>query len=175
MPIAATDIKFYKSTFTNGVTISLGGAIDTSVALGYNQDPSNPIYNQVFRDFTNSERDDGTFQHHAIFVKNTHATLTATVIKLWFSAVTPNPDTLARMGLSGTGKNQDAVTISNIHGTPTGVDFDTRHNDKNEAIVLPDLGPGEYIAFWIRVELRPNSPQYNKDWFQIRIDFNTPT
>lgn len=174
MAIGQNDIQFYKSLFTNGTTISLGGDIDTSAPLAKNQDPAAPLFNQVFRDFTNAERTSGTLQSHAIFLKNNHATLTATNVRLWFAAVTPAPDTVARLGLSGTGKNAACVTIANIHGIPSGVDLDTRHNDLSEAIVIPDLAPSDYIGFWIRVELRPNAAIYNKDWLQVRVNLDSP-
>lgn len=172
--IVATDIKIYPSTNSSGGDICLGGAINTTAELAKNQDPANPIYNLMFRDFSDDEMQDGAIQYHAGFIKNTHATLPLTVGKLWFAAVTPNPDTVARIGLDPAGKNAPATTISNALTAPSGVDLDTRHNDLAEAIDLPTpLNPGDYIAFWISIELRPNASSYNKDFFQIRIDGTT--
>lgn len=172
MAIQQTNILFYRSANTVGSDICLGGAI-TATEIPKNQDAANPTFNTILRDFTNAEREDGLIQHKCVFVKNTHATLTATSLRLWFSAVTPDPDTFSRIGLSATGKNAAAVTIPNTYTAPSGVDLDTRHNALDEAIALPDLGPGEYVAFWIRIELRPNAAIYNRDWFQLRLQVTT--
>lgn len=173
--IVATDIKIYPSTNSSGGDICLGGAINTTAELAKNQNPASPVYNLAFRNFTNTERYNGSIQHHCMYIKNTHASLALTNGKLWFSAVTPSPDTRARMGLDPAGKNASATTISNTTTPPTGVDFDTRHNDADEAIALPTpLNAGDYIAFWVMIELEPNSARYTKDFFQIRIDGNTP-
>lgn len=173
MVIAISDIKFYKSTPSTGSSQNLGGAI-SAVEIDKNQLPNNPIFNQIFRDFTNNERSNGSRQYHCFFVKNTHATLTATNGKLWFSSVTPNPETYARMGLETNTKTTPAHTIPNDITEPSGIDLDTRHNAKSEAIDLPSLAPNDYVGIWVAIEVRPNSGQYNKDSWEIRIDLTSP-
>jgi hypothetical protein len=174
MAIGPADIKFYKSLNSSGGNICLGGGIDlVSAALNKNDDVANPIFNQVFRDFTDSERENGFQQCHCIFVRNEHATLTWTNIKMWFSAVTPNPATFTRMGMDPAGLNNPATTISNVMNEPPGVDLETRHNAESESIALPNLPPNGYVAIWILIELRPNGVNYPKDFFEIRIDGTT--
>lgn len=173
MAIQITDIKFYKSTPSTGSPQNLGGAI-SAVEILKNQDPANPIFNQIYRDFTDTERNNGAIQYHCFFMKNTHATLTASGIKMWFSAVTPNPETFTRMGLEVNAKTTPARTIANDVTAPAGIDLDTRHNAKSEAIDIPNLAPADYVGIWVSIELRPSSAKYNKDWFEIRIDMTSP-
>jgi|SRR5215217_7283356 len=178
MPIAVTDMAFFRSTPSgepNTKNQSIGGAISAvQIYPPFNDNPASPTYNRFMRDFGNDDRDEGISQYHCIFLKNKHATLTATQIKVWFSAVTPNPDTYSRMGLDPNPKNTSAVTIPNEWTSPDNVDFDTRHNAPNEAIAFPDLAPNDYKGLWVEIEVKPNSAKYNKDWFEIRVELNTP-
>lgn len=173
MPAAVSDLKFYASTPPTGTSKCLGGAI-TATEIAKNNDAANPIFNQFFRNFTNTERSNGARQYHCIFLKNTHATLTLTDGRLWFSNVTPNPDTYTRMGLETNAKTTAAHTIANDLTAPSTIDLDTRHNAEDEGIVLPSLAPADYVGIWIAIELRPNAQIYNKDWFAIRINITTP-
>lgn len=174
MPIAPSQMIFYASTPATGSSKMLGGAIQTGTVIARNEDPASPIFNAIFRDFTNTERRNGARQYHCIFLKNTHATLSFTNGKIWFSAVTPNPDTYARMGLELNAKTTAARTIANDTTAPSGIDLETRHNAVGESITLPTLAPNDYVAIWIQIELKPNSAIYNKDWFEIRVEGTTP-
>ena len=154
--------------------MNLGGAINTGAQIQPNMNPASPIFNQIMRDFTNTERRNGAIQYHCFFMKNTHATLTVTGVKLWFSSVTPNPATYARMGLETNAKTTAAHTIANDLTAPSGIDLETRHNAKSEAIDVPNLAPNDYVGIWVAIEVKPNSAVYNKDFFEIRIDMTTP-
>lgn len=174
MPASVSDIKLYASTPATGSSKCLGGAIQTGTELQKNMDISNPIYDQFMRDFTNTERNNGARQYHCFFIKNTHVSLTLTGGKLWFSNVTPNPDTYTRMGLETNAKTTAAHTIANDVTAPSGIDLDTRHNALEEALSLPDLAPNDYVGIWIAIELRPSATTYNKDYFIMRLDIYTP-
>ena len=173
MVVSPSDIRFYKSTPSTGSIQNLGGAI-SAVEILKNMDSSNPIYNQIFRDFTDTERKNGAFQFHCFFLKNTHATLTVTGGRLWFASVTPNPETYARMGLETNAKTTPAHTITNDISLPAGIDLETRHNAKSESITLPSLAPSDYVGIWVAIECKPSAARYNKDGFEIRCDFVSP-
>lgn len=173
MAVGVTDIKFYKSTPSTGSPQNLGGAI-SAVEISKNTDASNPIFNQIMRDFTNTERSNGGFQYHCFFMKNTHSTLTLTNGQIWFAAVTPNPDTGIRMGLETNAISTPAHTIPNDTTAPSGIDLGTRHNAQAEALTISSLPAGGYVGIWVAVELDPDAAVYNRDSFIIRCDITTP-
>ena len=173
MPVSISQLKFYKSTPSTGSGQNRGGAI-SAVEIDKNINPASPIWNQIFRDFTNTERNNGSTQYKCIFLKNTHATLTVTNGQIWFSAVTPNPSTYTRMGLETNAISTPAHTIANETTAPSGIDLDTRHNAPGESITLPSIPAGGYVGIWFMIELRPNAAYYAKDWFEVGINITTP-
>jgi hypothetical protein len=173
MAIADTNIKFYESLAdeANDDDKSIGGNINLSAPLNKNQNPSTPLFNQLWDDFTTSEKKNGDVEYRCIFVRNEHGTDTLTNIKIWFTAeLTPSPDTYIRMGVSNLAVNTAEQSLVTAEDTPTGINFDARHNSEDTAISLPNLAPNAYKAIWIQRRIRANAAQYNKDSFTLRLD-----
>lgn len=106
MAILTTDLKlFYSGTATkNGPGGPQGGVISSNQVPVQKLATGVTIDNTMFEDVTNSEASNGKTRYACFYLKNTHATLTATNIRVYQSSVTPGQDTI-RVGYSGVAAN----------------------------------------------------------------------
>lgn len=106
MTIAVTDLKFY---YSGGASNSdpngdQGGTI-SSVQVPEQILSTTPfVKNTMFNNVSSTLRISGVTQYHCFYLKNTHATQTASNIKMYKSPVTVMPDTL-NIGYSGNAVN----------------------------------------------------------------------
>ena len=91
MPIISTDIKYRVSGGSSNTlqAASIGGAISSTT------DASSAIFDDV----TSGKAAAGDTEFRCLYVKKTHATLTALGVRLWVLANTPSPDTDVSIGL----------------------------------------------------------------------------
>lgn len=95
MPIAATDIHFYKSIQTD----SDGGAIDLSREI------TDGVDNNVWPDITGAEQISGGTRYRKIYVRNQHATLSWLDVRDWISAQPSNATLSVGVGVNHTDDN----------------------------------------------------------------------
>lgn len=130
MVIASTDLKlFYSGTASkNGPGGPQGGVISTNQVPAQTLSGGIAIDNTVFADISNSEAMNGKTRYVCLYLKNTHATQTASNIKIWHSSITPGQDTI-RMGYSGVAANGHDPLISetntSVYNVPLGTSFST--------------------------------------------------
>ncbi len=153
MPIVSSDIKFYHSTG------KLGGAkTTTQVQSGVKHD--------LFDKFTAAEALAGGTYYTAIFLQNTHATLTAEAVKLYIASQTPSADTLVEIGLAPEGVNSAVQAIVDENTAPTGVTFSTPADLAN-GIAIPNLAANDYLGVWIKLTLNANTAAAANDGFTL--------
>ncbi len=146
MPIVASDIKIYLSGGAANAdpNAALGGAI-SSVQLVDN------TVNNLFALATASEADAGSVKYRAIYIKNTHATLTLVSPKVYIDSNTTSPTTSVVIALADE-TGSPIETVANENAAPVGPSFSSADGYAN-GLSLGDLAPGETKAIWIGYQI----------------------
>lgn len=169
MAIVATDIKIYKSA--NG---GLGGAIDLAA------ESVSGVSNNLFDTFTGAETAAGGTYYCCVYVKNTHATLTATSVQFQITSETAHAGMNVSLGLGASALNGTEAAIAGEKTAPTGVTFTdtdtttTGAATADTALTLPDLPPAGTQAVWVRVVIDPATPAVTDYAANTKITFDTP-
>lgn len=140
MPIISTDIKYRLSGggANTEQDAALGGAASTT-------DASASIFDNVL----SGEASAGDTEYRCVYVKNTHATLTALGTKIWIQTNTPSADTAVDIGLGTSAVNGVEQTIADENTAPSGVTFSAPTNLAG-GLSIGDLLAGQTKAVWIR-------------------------
>lgn len=159
MVIAPTDLKVYYSgsTTKNGPGGAQGGMISTFQVPAQTIAGGVSIDNTVFSDITNSEAMNGKVRYACLYLKNTHASQSASNIKMWQSNVTPGQDSI-RLGYSGVAANSHdpllTGTNTSTYGVPLSNSFVTLDAQRNR------------VGFYVSSQ---NAPVYNKTILIVEI------
>lgn len=160
MPIAATDIKRYKTTNNLGGAITANEVNDATLA-------------EVFANISSAEASSGVTKYACIYVRNKHGSLTLSAVKHWILSNTPSADTTYEIAVGKAGKNNPEPAIADETTAPTGVTFSAAANEAG-AQSLPDLGPDDYIAIWLKLVVNANAAAVNLDNAVFRVKGDTP-
>src|SRR6476469_3186388 len=114
MPIAASDMKVYLSggSSNTSAAASIGGAISSTLAPA-----------QLYTDITAAQANSGVTLYRGIYIKNTHATLSTTAVRVYLLINTPSPDTDISIGLSAQGLSTTMTAVANETTAPSSVTF----------------------------------------------------
>jgi hypothetical protein len=138
MVIAKTDLKLYYSGSASkaGPGGPQGGVISSVQVPVQTLAGTVTIANTVFTDITNQQSHNGLTRYACLYLKNTHATQTATSIKMWQSSVTPGRDTI-RLGYSGVAANSHDPLLTETNTPAYNVPLSTSEshldNDRERA------------------------------------------
>lgn len=160
MTIAANQIKYFKTT--NGLG---GNKLSTEL--------TSALLNDVFSQTSSAEADAGKREYACFYVQNTNGTDTATAVKQWLVANTPSESTVDTIGLGSSGAGGDEPAIPNKNTAPTGVVFSLAANEVG-CLNLPDLGPNQFHAIWIKRVTSAGAAGINIDNSIIRTKVDTP-
>jgi hypothetical protein len=155
MAILASEIKEYRSTFSNSGIDSLGGAITGTEIV------DNTTHN-IWDVVSSTESNSGDTEYRCIYVKNTNATLTLQSPKVWIATNTPSTDTSVEIGLGSSAVNGVEQTVANESTAPTSVTFSTAAGEGN-ALTFADLPNGQHKAIWIKRIIGATAGAYNDD------------
>lgn len=140
MPIISSDIKFYLSggAANSDPNASLGGAISSVEMV------DNTLHN-LFDKVSVAEALAGDTEYRAIFIKNTHATLSFENIVLSISSQTSSADSSLQFALAGEAIGVSTIeTIANENTAPSGETFATT------PVTIGTLAPGEMKGIWVK-------------------------
>jgi hypothetical protein len=152
--IVTTDIKNYLSggASNSNVNASLGGVI-SSVEVVDN------TLNNLFAYAPASEALVGSTKYRAIYVKNTHATLTYIGAIVYVNSNTPSATTNVQISVA-TEVGSPVQTIVNENTAPTGQTFYDA-SGTGGALEIGDLAPGEKKAIWVKWVIDANTTAVN--------------
>lgn len=151
MAIVAADIEMRISggASETNPNNALGGAMST---VGGGVVVTNVLNNDM-DDVTSSEASAGRIIYHGYYWKNTHATLTTLVGKMFFSSLTNSATTEVDMAIAGEAKNTAEEIIASETTAPAGESF-TRPVTYGAGLTVVDLtGPSDYKGFWIKYDV----------------------
>ena len=157
MPITTAELKQVRSIKTGSAgnttaqasaSLSLGKYLSTTVWTGATHD--------LF-DAMGADENTGLInKYRCIFVRNTHATLTATDTRVYFPNGDPAGGAAIAIALDPTAASAigsasaQAVEIANDTTAPAGVTGWVTPTTYAAGIVLGNLAPGQCRAYWIR-------------------------
>jgi hypothetical protein len=145
MPIAASDIKKYLSggAANSDPNASLGGQISSTEIT------DNTLHN-LFDKVTGPEAEAGDIEYRAIFIKNTHATLTYEDVVVYISSNTPSADTTVAIALADEAVGTDTIeTVANESTAPVGPTFSSP-SSAGTGLSIGNIAPGEMKGIWVR-------------------------
>lgn len=165
MPIIATDIKKYLSGGAANAdpNASLGGAISSVEVV---DDSANNLFALALA----SEADAGSVKYRAIYIKNTHATLTYKSAKVYIDTNTPSSTTAVQIALADE-SGSPIETIANENTAPVGPVFSDANGYAN-GLNIGDLAPGASKAIWIKYTITAGTEAVN-DQFIIGVKGET--
>lgn len=167
MPIVGTDIKYFfsgGSSATDGTGSWGGNKSTTELTSGKLHD--------LFDLVNASEALAGDTEYRAIYIQNTHASLTLSSAVVWIVSSTTSADTTISIG-EGTGGTSSAITsTANENTAPSGVSF-TEPTTKATGVVLGNIAAGAWRGIWIRRTVAVSTVAYSSDTATIRIEGDT--
>lgn len=142
MPIVAADIKRYLSggAANTNPDLSFGGAISTTEVVG----------STIFSTVTGAQSTAGRTRYRAVYLKNTHATLTYLGTKIWIGTDTPSADTDADIALSAQGLNTTITATADEVTAPAGVTFTNAAVSEATGLTMGDIAAGQNYGFWMK-------------------------
>ena len=105
--------------------------------------------NNVWDDVSGAESSSGDTEYRAIFIKNTHGTITYTGAKVWISSNTTSTDDTIEIALAGEGINNTIETVGNESTAPAGESFSAPTSFAT-GLSLGNLAAGQAHGVWIK-------------------------
>jgi len=138
----------------------LGGAISSTEVV---DNSLNNLYDNV----SGAESSAGDIEYRAIFVKNTHATLTLQGAQVYIDTNTPSTDTEIQISVA-TEVGSPIQTVADESTAPTNQTFSTAAGQAN-AISIGDLTPGAVKGIWIKRTVTAGASAYSNDNVIIKV------
>ncbi len=155
MPIAQSDIKFFKSAATD----SDGGAISAT-------EITDNTLNNLFDDVSGDEAQAGDVEYRKIFIKNNHGSLTWIAVKAWIESLTSSTDDEIAISLSTNLTGSNATGDGQSYVAPTA----KTHGD---VLVVGNLTAGGYKDIWIRRTVSAGAAAFTNDTAVLKAEGET--
>ncbi len=178
MPIVSSDMK-YKLSTTSGsagnsnsqgnVNNSLGKYVSTT-------ELTDNTLNNLFDDISGAENAASTVDYRCIFIHNSHASISATVMVIYLSSEVSGGASIS-IGLDPVGaiavgsSSSQAATIANETTAPAGVSF-SAPTTSGAGLSIGTLQAGYVYGVWVR-RTAANSSAKNNDGVTLRVEFDT--
>ena len=167
MPIISTDIDFFLSKVGGGAQSdpndSFGGAISTTEVV------DDTLHN-VFDKVSGDEALAGKINYKALYVKNSHASLSLEDAKIWIESNTSLND--ISIALAGEGINGTMERPTDEDTAPSGETF-TQPANKAAGLTVGTLAFGDNHGFWEKRDIAAATPGENAASFQIKVEGDT--
>ena len=163
MPIAASELKYYKSS--SGV--GLGGPISAVQITTGN-------INNVWDDVSSVEAAAGDEEYRCIYVKNENALIDLINSVLFVDFATPSDDTSLEIGVGIAGVGGAEQVIPDEVTAPGGVAFFNTAVDFANALVLGTIPKnGGYIGVWLKRIVDAGADAYANDGATLAVAGDT--
>lgn len=159
-----TDLKWYLSggTFNSDPKESTGGEIS---ATEYVSGSVNGLFDRVEM----NEAIEGDDEYRCVYLKNTHVDRSLLGAKVWIESGTPADSTAIQISVGAGGTNGSELKIPDENIAPTTNTFESILEEPTVANI-GDLGPGDYIAIWIRYFIGPGTASVGQEVSVLRVD-----
>ena len=170
MPIVAGDIVFRLSGGASNTdpNAALGGVMSTVGGGVITTDTLNNVWDNVSGD----EASAGDTEYRAIFVENTHGSLTLTGAKIWISANTTSGDDEVDIALADEGIASTIETIADESTAPSGPSF-THPTTFAGGLSLGNLAAGNEHGIWLRRTVNSSAAAANANPYTLSVQGET--
>lgn len=170
MPIVASDIKYILSGGASNTdpTAALGGAISTAGGGVITTDVLNNLWDNV----SGAESSAGDTEYRAIFIKNTHGSLTLTGAKIWISSNTTSGDDTIEIALADEGIANTIETIANEGTAPSGPTF-SAPTSFGTGLTLGNLTAGSAHGVWVKRIVNSSAAAANANPYTLSVQGET--
>lgn len=178
MPIVTSDLVVRLSTSAGSAGNTLAGSPSSSFGkyISTTALVDNTLDN-LFPDITGDENAASNIDYQALFLYNSHASLTLQNAVVWVSAEVAGGANSAiatdNIAASAVGSSSaQAAVIANKNTAPTGVSAFSTPTTKATGLSVGSLAPGQVKAIWIR-RTATNSAAQNNDGLTVRFEGDT--
>ncbi|HEY1171040.1 MAG TPA: hypothetical protein VGH19_06675 [Verrucomicrobiae bacterium] len=162
--ISSSDIKTFLSVLTGSAGNSTAQANPNNSRGKYisTSEWAGAVLHDLFPVVTGRQNAAEVVKYRCIFVKNTHATLTLTDLRVHLKDAVPNGVDFA-IGLDPAGvvahgaSSAQAAQIATENDAPAGVTFSVPADDTN-GLAIGDLAPNYCRAIWVRLTATDSAP-----------------
>ena len=169
MPIVSGDIDYFYSggAGNSDPDASLGGVISTT-QITSNSD------NNIFDDITGDEASAVDTNYRAMFVGNSHGSLTLQFTKIWIESNTTSTDDTVAIALAGEGVQASGSieVIANEATAPIGETFSEPAN-KAAGLSIGSIPPANEQGIWMRRVVNSSAAAITGNAFTIRVEGDT--
>ena len=178
MPIVDTDIKLKLAVTTGSAGNSVAqGNVNNSLGkyISTTEITDNTL-NNLFDNISGAENLASTVDYRCIFIHNSHATITATIMAIYLSSEVSGGASIS-IGLDTTGAMVlgsapvQALTIASETTAPVGVSF-SAPTTLGTGLSIGSLQAGYVYAVWVR-RTAANSSAKNNDGVTLTVGFDT--
>lgn len=177
MPIASSDIVFYYSTTSGSAGNSTAGTAAGSLGRYCSTTPKGTGAGSLFDDISGAENAASSVDYRCVFVRNDHATLTATLVTVYMADVAGGAScaiALDNIATSAKGSaSAQAATIATETTAPTGVGTFSSPTTDALGLAVGSLAPGQVKGIWVR-RTAANTSAINGDGVTLSAAFDSP-
>lgn len=178
MPISASDMQIMYSTTAGSAGDSTAGTASGSLGKYVSTTPVAAGANGLFDNISGAENAASTVDYRCVFVKNNHASLTASSVTIYMSAEVAGGANVAialdNIATSAKGSaSAQAAQIASETTTPTGVGSFSSPTTDGAGLAIGSLAPGQVKAVWVR-RTATNSGPVDADGVTLSVSFDTP-
>lgn len=166
MAIVASDIVMRLSGGSGNTDpdSSLGGAISSTAVV------DNSI-NDLWDNVSGQETTDGDVEYRCVYIRNSHATLTAFTALLWIDTNTTSTSTTVEIGLGTSAIDGIEQTVANESSAPSGVTFSAA--GVGTELSIGDLDADQHKAIWIRRTVTALGSATDDDTYILSVSCDT--
>lgn len=177
MAITSSDVVFYYSIKTGAAGDSGAGTAGGSLGKYVSQTAAAAGANGLFDDISGAENAASTVDYRCVFIRNNHATLTATSVTVYLSAEVGGGASIAialdNVATSAKGSSSaQADQIANETTAPTAVGSFSSPTTDGTGLSVGSLAPGQVKAIWVR-RTAANSSPLNSDGVTLGYSLDT--
>ena len=177
MAIASSDIAFYYSTTSGSAGNSQAGTANGSLGKYCSTTPMATGANGLFDDITGAENAASTVDYRCVFVRNDHASQTATLVTIYMADVAGGAScaiALDNIATSAKGSaSAQAATIATETTAPSGVGAFSSPTTDGTGLAVGSLAPGQVKGIWVR-RTAANTAAINADGLTLSASFDSP-
>lgn len=143
---------------------SLGGAISSTAVTDNSA-------NNVWDDVSGSETSAGDIEYRCVYIRNSHATLTAFSTKIWIDTNTTSSSTTVDIGLGSSAVNGTEQTVANESTAPSSVTFSAP--GVGTELSIGSIPAGQHKAVWIRRTVTAGGSATDDDTYILKVSCDT--
>lgn len=143
---------------------SLGGVVSSTAV-------TDNTLNNLWDNVSGAESSAGDTEYRCIYIRDSHATLTAFTTKIWIDTDTTSSSTAVTIGLGTSAVAGTEQTVADESTAPTGVSFSAA--GVGTELTIGDLTAGQTKAVWIKRVVTAAGSAQDADTYILKVSCDT--